>query len=461
MDSKRLNDRIVNRAATRLVIALVIMFGLCVNLVISSRSVGSKATIFSGEERTLQANVVSVLLEENQRLKNLLEGANTKSCSGSAVEAATASILLPEGPSPPQPVPQSVPMQSSSHIQSGSNNNFVVPDLDGEVFAGCLLTMDENMKLGEWVAYHFFTLPLRRLVVTIDPLSNTIPNAILDKWKPFINISYWNDDMFMNEKWLARAKVLQANCTMEEKRKVHRQRQSQFYRQCARTLKRENYTWTAFHDVDEYIGLDSHRLNQTADLISKPGSVLRYVKHVRHTEPENEHMQKICITIPRNQFGAKESSTREIRRGVPRFIDPKQFNTLRYRHSARHGEHPLNRAPKSIVDVSQVPDNYRRYEVHRPVASLCSSPWVTEHELTIHHYVGSWEAYWYRDDARKGSSQRSREDWESKASVAEVRNNDDLRPWVKGFVNYVGESLAQDLLQDIGPPVNLTAEPYE
>jgi hypothetical protein len=36
-------------------------------------------------------------------------------------------------------------------------------------FSACLLIMDDNHRLSEWIAYHHFALPLRHLVVTVDP----------------------------------------------------------------------------------------------------------------------------------------------------------------------------------------------------------------------------------------------------------------------------------------------------
>lgn len=335
--------------------------------------------------------------------------------------------------------------QLSARYTKERGDSFDIPDLGGEVFAACVLLMDENMRLGEWIAYHFHVLPLRRLIVAVDPRSKTSPNQILEKWKPYVQISHMSDEMFLEEDWLGRARNLTDDDPKEEKYRVHRRRQTQFMKQCARTLKKENYTWTAFHDVDEFIGFDSHEINDTD--VSQPGSLLRYVQHVQANDPNHTHMQKLCITIPRNLFGSVESTSEEIHRGVPDFIDPRQFSTLRYRHAAGHSAEKINGPVKSIADVSRIPDSFKGYSVHRAARHLCSTKFVWEHQLTIHHYVGAWELFSYRDDARG----RSYDAWKRKARVAKAKNNDDLRPWIKGFVEFVGEDLARTLLEDVGP----------
>ena len=48
--------------------------------------------------------------------------------------------------------------------------------------AVCLLIKDENNNLGEWIAYHSFSLPLRHLVVAVDPHSMTSPSEIISRW---------------------------------------------------------------------------------------------------------------------------------------------------------------------------------------------------------------------------------------------------------------------------------------
>lgn len=326
-----------------------------------------------------------------------------------------------------------------------------IPDLNGESFAACLLVMDENPRLNEWLAYHYYTLPLRHLVLAADPRSKTSANDILDKWRPFINITVWKDDDYMEGKWLARAKKSMHpnfNNTNDEATKIHRQRQARFIESCSHRFKKANRTWVAYHDTDEYVVLDSHKVNNTQALMREPGSILRFVKELREKDPNNTHFSKPCISLPRTTFGAIESTHEEMTKDVPPYVDAKQFNTLRFRHSAAHNS-DANGPPKGIADVSLMPSNHKHFAVHRPLGHLCSSKWVQETFLNVHHYIGSWELYSYRqNDAR--AEGRTKAKWEKKSRHKQKMNNDDTRPWIKGFTDW--EPAHKHLLQDTGPP---------
>jgi hypothetical protein len=88
-----------------------------------------------------------------------------------------------------------------------------------------------------------------------------------------------------------------------------------------------------------------------------------------------------------------------------------------------------------------------RYGVHVVLkGNDCGSMFVPSGPLAIHHYVGSWEFFSYKNDSRGAR----RHGWEQKASVGKVRNDDEIRPWIGGFVNHVGEQLAKYLLADVG-----------
>lgn len=62
---------------------------------------------------------------------------------------------------------------------------------DNEGLSACLLINDENPRLPEWLAYHYTVLPLRTLILTIDPASRSSPTSILDRWMNNMNV----DDM--------------------------------------------------------------------------------------------------------------------------------------------------------------------------------------------------------------------------------------------------------------------------
>jgi hypothetical protein len=306
-----------------------------------------------------------------------------------------------------------------------------------ESFSACLMLMDDNHRLSEWIAYHYFAMPLRHLVVNVDPRSRTSPAKILDRWRPLMNITVWGG--------AGVAEALNETDSLA-KTKMHLQRQMYFYSGCARYLQKENRTWTTFHDVDEFLTVDEHFVNDTETLLKEPGNVLQTLRNVRSTQPHNTHFQKICITVPRVMYGSIESSTEQVQKDVPSFLDGMKFDTLRYRH---RGEHGTGENVKSILDVTYAKPR-KKYEIHQLIGNRhCSYKYTPHNILGIHHYLGSWESYSYRDDARRGK-EHSRQRFDERANVRDVMNDDEVRPWIKVFVDFVGEPLARHLLQDVG-----------
>jgi hypothetical protein len=56
-------------------------------------------------------------------------------------------------------------------------------------FSACLLVMDDNHYLIEWLAYHYHALNLQNLILVTDPNSQTSPTAILERWKDLMDIT--------------------------------------------------------------------------------------------------------------------------------------------------------------------------------------------------------------------------------------------------------------------------------
>lgn len=97
--------------------------------------------------------------------------------------------------------------------------------------------------------------------------------------------------------------------------------------------------------------------------------------------------------------------------------------------------------------------------VHRPAMSICSSPvWHVSGKLPflIHHYLGSWESYSYRDDARKGLD-RTYDSWLHRSNAASVIYNAGASTWINGFQRSVGLEKANRLLSEAGLPADYDA----
>ena len=83
--------------------------------------------------------------------------------------------------------------------------------------AACLLVNDENPRLPEWLAYHYHMLPLRSLIITIDPASRTSPLDILNRWRKELEIIVWEEEEFLPEIDSAHSGViLRGACKQDE-----------------------------------------------------------------------------------------------------------------------------------------------------------------------------------------------------------------------------------------------------
>ena len=95
-----------------------------------------------------------------------------------------------------------------AHDDDKNNNNNNIhheedqeeEDEDGNSSAFCLLIKDDNDLLSEWIAYHYHTFNMRRLIVAMDPTSQTTPKDILEVWSTnFDDLIYtlWTDEDYM------------------------------------------------------------------------------------------------------------------------------------------------------------------------------------------------------------------------------------------------------------------------
>uniref|UniRef100_A0A7S3L5Z0 Glycosyltransferase family 92 protein n=1 Tax=Amphora coffeiformis TaxID=265554 RepID=A0A7S3L5Z0_9STRA len=326
-----------------------------------------------------------------------------------------------------------------------------IADPHHNAFAACLMIADDNQRLGEWLPYQYFAMPLRHLVVLVDGASTVSPTRILDKWRPYMTIEEWN------EGHLNRTDVLTDRAEPQYKNLVRKNRQGYFYRKCATHLKALNYTWTSFIDTDEYPVLNDDHVPLAAQLMSTPGVILKTIQDVQQkikakTIDSHEQYAGPCVVTYRQEYGHVESTASEIARDVPTAVvdNPLRFDTLRYRHRARL------LIGKSFYDLTHfLPqgNGTRAYFHHRGdmgthrILPACPDPWPRPgHWLRINHYVGSWESY----NARQNDTRvRPREQWEHKGNIS-MGVDDTIRPWIGAFVRHMGMERSRHLLADAG-----------
>jgi len=352
-------------------------------------------------------------------------------------------------------------------------------------FSACLLIKDDNKILPEWMAYHYTVLPLRHLIVAVDPFSLTSPEPILDKFRELgMDIELWRDEDFLELGKRYWQRPARHNASAYRKIQTHRWRQAVFYRECLNRFQSYNYTWTMLIDSDEYLTFNnfdenegkpifwSESLNATArqELIRKFQKQIQTHAHHRLYLPKvgemtiseyisqtakgtsttntngNSHWNHHpCILVPRVQFGATESSYNEISSQIPyEEFDPMKFHTFRY---LKHGpRHPYPAWPgKSLVHAGWY-NNIEITNPHKVLKNNCSSkspfPDYADMDLRIHHYTGSLELFL----SRPGDSRRSKEDFEKRNSNV-FGSDSSLQGWLRVFVDHVGKKKALELTE--------------
>ena len=85
---------------------------------------------------------------------------------------------------------------------------------DGTAF--CLLIKDDNDILAEWIAYHYHVFRMRRLIVAVDPESETSPLEVVRAWDPTLraassgsipndfdlSVTLWDDENYVPDFFL-------------------------------------------------------------------------------------------------------------------------------------------------------------------------------------------------------------------------------------------------------------------
>jgi hypothetical protein len=358
--------------------------------------------------------------------------------------------------------------------------------------AGCLLLMDENPRLPEWLAYHYFAMNLRYLVVHSDPRSMTSPSHILDKWRRHTDmmILEWGEGNYTDG---GDALKIQPNTSDWDLFKIYLRRQKMLYRSCTDHFlsNTSGIKYAIYTDPDEYIAIQGRlvgaNLTEQA-LIGQPGSVVTFLDHFvdpnkdvananldiaissslserTGTDPPEKTLSRwykfyngsICISVPRFQYSSEESTDVELRKYLPRSVSPdlaKSLNTMRYRYQTTG----KNLIGKTFINLDQFRSTllsnpnmtWGAGGPHRTI-NICPAPWTGWVPISIHHYTGPPEAFLARSasDTRVTTSNWTKE-FQVRGSGKLGGVDDEIRPWLQGFVDHMGEKKALFLLEEAG-----------
>jgi hypothetical protein len=372
--------------------------------------------------------------------------------------------------------------------------------LSNETISACLLNYDDNHFLIEWLAFHYQTLPLRRLIIATDPRSRTSPSEILQRWQPLMNITEWSDDDYFPLSY--RRSILKSRKYPNTTKLVlmHRTRQRFFYLNCMRQLRREHEAdvnsslpvrssrrnWAVFIDVDEFLFPNRNWKFQFLLPSRQTGGVT--IAQLLYRLQNSRNFQGPCIGLPRLLFGTKRddddndphrlaldtsvnASLVTVRDAISS-ITPKLLTwTWKWHETLQNNDR--NKAGKAIIDLSRVPSNViglGQVDVHRPSMNCCTIEHVwtsnTDSPIVLHHYVGTLEQFTFRSDPREGKRTFSNYLEYQNVNFSTIHPTDSHQ-WLVDFVKTVGVEKAKVLLEGVGqvdksaPPVLSLEESFQ
>lgn len=283
-------------------------------------------------------------------------------------------------------------------------------------FSACLLVMDDNHFLIEWLAYHSFVMPLGHVILAVDPRSRSRPDEVVKRWESHMTIQVWDDHDYMSEsERLMHERYVKQHFGPEIFAQpdliTHRARQRLFYYKCMQSMKEQRRGWVLLTDTDEYLHINyptvrSLNLTSIAPAVSMHNSVGAFLRE--ELQRPGNNLTSPCVQIPRLRYGAKESTSRQVQRQVPGEFNGSHFLTLRWRHHAAPDNRFHNRISKTLIDLHRVKSQQLRpvTSVHRPIRELCGHRRLyilpKDQVLLINHYLGSKEQYQLRNDSRVG-----------------------------------------------------------
>jgi hypothetical protein len=256
-------------------------------------------------------------------------------------------------------------------------------DNDREGLAACLLVMDDNHFLIEWLAYHYFVGPLKSLVIAVDPRSSTDLASIIERYRDSeLNITVWyNNDYYKAFEEQQVQELMQQN-PFDVQVQLHRKRQRIFFDRCLWHHQHNGWTHTLLSDTDEFLLVNYDTVRAAARNatfvprpISEPGSVWHALQHQAHNDTFSASP---CLQIPRVRFGSVELP-RNDNVALPLELQQQSVNvshlaTYRWRTHARDTDYTTNKLSKALVDVSRLDIKFPPVtSMHRPIKSLCTA----------------------------------------------------------------------------------------
>lgn len=380
-----------------------------------------------------------------------------------------------------------LPTTAANTANDGSNK-YEYPFTIG----ACLLTRDDNVILPEWLAYHYTVLPLRYLIVAVDPLSITTPEPLFDAFRNHtdMKIEMWTGNFYFSDTNLSSfsdpLKHLKSTMAAKDYLEIHRERQRSFYTNCLQTYK-EKYSdiqWVMLLDSDEYftfnpplsielalegqqekdIGNETVETNGMQYRKTLPKKIGKQNETIAHWIASERHMrwnatshgrsssldESLCIAFPRLFFSAlQERQPEEEKRiisSLPLWFSSKSLHTMRF---PGHWPHQRHIPVKSLVNVRNYKGVRKVLNPHRPFFDDCTgsslrlgATVVGKKMLRVHHYSGDLDTFLLRPSQDEAK-------WRKRNNFKIEGFDDSLTEWYSWFIDLVGEGTAKMLTLDM------------
>jgi hypothetical protein len=184
--------------------------------------------------------------------------------------------------------------------------------------------------------------------------------------------------------------------------------------------------------------------------ISQLGSVALFLNkqlqqivepNINTTSPLENIQSSPCIQIPRVRLGFRESTLPQDQQCCSRRLECTTLSNATMAMACASQWLQEEQISKTLIDLSPVPSKELVLvdSIHMPIRSICSQQnlHIRRHSslLVIRHYSGSFEQYTYREnDARNASRITSRANFELTQAIQNQQTDDDIQPWLSGFV---------------------------
>jgi len=323
-------------------------------------------------------------------------------------------------------------------------------------WGACLKIKDDNHWLVEWLAYHWFVMPLRHLIVLVDDKSATSPIPVLDRWKNYMTIQIVDWDF----RGVRPAGMPNISAVLE-----HRGPHHKFLENCLRSYKRLGWdSWVMLIDTDEMLSINpqARRPNYKVSRkdvppTSEAGSVMKFLKQEMHRHERQQDINASnpfpeCMLVFRSQICDIDDSRNSSASFVPDGFRASDFLTMRWLDLGG------DRKPKDIVNVGAVEAEYfeeldlaKKGTIHSVLPGRCTErPQRQQDSLfVVYHYDGNVEQRNFRDDVRGAYGNRQGGTKPQTTGCARQAGSY-LRPWLRGFVEMVGVTEAKRLLEGVG-----------